>query len=455
MVKKLFVAAAAAGLLAASVTAFAQTRIISKTNNRIQVTPVRVAKVKGVVVNGKIQVKLVGKWIPYTGAGTDAPDQIAFDNFEGDAGGVPTDGLYGEDCGLAGSRWYFGEPWVNTLYYNDMTTTAGGKGKQAEGVNFSWFWYVTGAGSSEECQIAIFTAETFSDSTVPDLVNDNIGLYDGVIYDFGVLDSGAGLGYYYTNVDLTGTGLFHQMPTDGSGGYLGQLLTAGGTAYATAGQPMLWGTKAGNPSQQGPVQWDDGTLGDGTDRSGAFEAGENFDYTFGVCPDPLGASVGFYYAAGAGPVTVTPDSFLVTQGTYLGGGVPELQNDDNQVLNIQQKLAFSAATPNVGVEIGGSGAPATASAMTVDIRATTTGSPINKVLFEVDALNTSNQWVVIRPATPPSGTGEQLYTLNIPNPQNHILTGNKVRIRLRWFDRGTLSAAWRSTVDQVKWTITP
>jgi hypothetical protein len=67
--------------------------------------------------------------------------------------------------------------------------------------------------------MAIFTAEDFDD-TCNGPAADNI--YDGVAYNFGTLSSGC----WYSLICLDGTGLFHQMPTDGSGAYMAVYLSS-------------------------------------------------------------------------------------------------------------------------------------------------------------------------------------------------------------------------------------
>jgi hypothetical protein len=85
------------------------------------------------------------------------------------------------------------------------------------------------------------------------------------------------------------------MPTDGSGAYMAVYLSSldPPTLYPENAQPFLWGTKPNNPSQQGPIQWDDDNPTDGQITA----PDECYDYTFGVCPDPLGASMAFWAAA--------------------------------------------------------------------------------------------------------------------------------------------------------------
>lgn len=268
--------------------------------NPIQVPPVKVAGIKK-NANGFQQTT---PWMEYGQGGTAqtiCQTSFCFDNFEVDGAAVgaqfpfPVDGAANggcdPDCGLGSARWYFGTAYCNMYYTNDMTTVSGCEGAASERLSFAWYWTVGGVGTSEPCLIAVFTAEDFDDTCVgPDATN----YYSGVIYSFGVLPSG---GYYFTDIpDLCDFGLFHQLPLDGSGAYTVILANAfdGQTLFlATCAQPMLWGTK-GCRGSQGAIQWDDDAPIDGVHTA----PGECYDYTYGVCPDPLGGAMLFYGPGG-------------------------------------------------------------------------------------------------------------------------------------------------------------
>lgn len=315
-----------AGLAVCAVTGFATAGEKSVTpqmlDNGIQVTPKRFARVSP-------DFKQTSPWIEVGDGGIAAcPDMpLAFDCFEPDGGmpGYPTDGLYGEDCGEGGSRWYYGETYCNMFATNDMTLAAGFDGAASERAEWGWFWYVTGAGSSEQCYVFIFTAEDFDDTcTGPSSSNG----YSGIVYDYGVLNSGSGAGYYFTDTQaqLCGSGLFHQLPMDGSGAYtmiLANDYNSNTIFLATCGQPMLWGTKAGNPSSQGPIQWDDDSPSDGI-----HDIIECYDYTSGLCPDPLGLMACFYAEGGeTSCFTLAIDNnFAGTPSKFTAsGGLPNKQ----------------------------------------------------------------------------------------------------------------------------------
>jgi hypothetical protein len=260
------------GMLAAVAFAVsANAKELQLLGNGIRVTPVRVAP--ATMVNGKITF---GEWQAYAQPVAGEAGANYFDAFDPDAGGVPED----EDgCGLGSSRWFFGPTYCNGAATNDLVTP--NAGADATGTNFAWHWYCSGSGT-EQCVVAVFTGSEWSACDGFDLPHDGVG------YDFGDLACNPG-GYYYTNVCLDGSGLFHHMPDGGSGWYQVQYLTADGGAPATCSQPMLWGTGAtrcGGPNDDS--QWDDDAPNDGS-----YGATECYSYAFGLCPDPLGAAQSF------------------------------------------------------------------------------------------------------------------------------------------------------------------
>jgi len=119
-----------------------------------------------------------------------------------------------------------------------------------------------------------------------------------VIIDFGILDSGAGLGYYVAGpVDLCDADLAITLPVDGQGAYEGILANGFDTTYiylATCGQFMLWGTDPNRPGTQGPIQWNDDNPSDGE----LTAPDECYDLTWSY-PDSLGAM--FYFTGDFDP----------------------------------------------------------------------------------------------------------------------------------------------------------
>ncbi len=271
--------------------------------------PLQICKVR--LVNG--QIVQVSPWIDYPSLFFPASGfppspcgdggSIAFDNVEFVDGTltIGENSKYGTSCNIGGGRWWFGPDYRNPLWVNDIQQMfPGTEGEQANALVPVWANTNT---QGNTFIMAIFTAEDFDD-TCSGPAADNI--YDGVAYDFGTLGTGA----WYSTICLSSAGLSHQLPTDGSGAYIGIYLSSLEplTLYPEPCQPLLWGTKEGNPSQQGPIQWDDDNPTDGE----LTAPDECYDYTFPndpICPRPLGAMMAFW----AAPPTCVPSNGDVNQ----------------------------------------------------------------------------------------------------------------------------------------------
>ena len=259
---------------------------LERTDRGVRVEPLRVAP--AVYQDGALQ--RTGEWIDYTPPPARSGDTCRdnrvfacygdhdFDGYPDDAGG----------CGLDDSRWFFGSGYCgSTFFTNDMTVAP--DTIISEGVwraDLAWYW--TGdANGSEQCVIAIFLQE--SNANACEL---NSFDYPGWMIDLGELPENPG-SYYLASIDLSVIGRW-TLPQDGSGSYAILYLTDDGTQPATCAQPMLWGSpnNAGGdpdgPGSQGPMQFDD------ANGDGQHDPSECFDYTFGICPDPLGGMAQFW-----------------------------------------------------------------------------------------------------------------------------------------------------------------
>jgi hypothetical protein len=316
----------------------------------MQIEPIRMAPISA---DGKI-----GNWVKYNpNHNNRAAWTMAFDAFEADmAGGwpdsAPADNQYGADCAMGGSRWFFGETYDNSYCSNDMDLANATDGKLAEHVNVAWFWYVGGPGTSEQCYIAVWTSEDAPDGSAP-----FGGGFSGVLYDFGVLNSGSGAGYYYSNIDLTGSGLGHQLPVDGRGGYQIFLANAtsggggpGGLDDCTLGQPMLWGIHGSNPSGQDEFQYDDDNP-----ANDMFDVpAEYYSYLYGVCPDPLCAMMEFDVAgSGSSTEEVCPGSFSIMFGSLVSGAIGDVCASDDAKMVFANGSTFLITQSPITVKFNG------------------------------------------------------------------------------------------------------
>jgi len=215
---------------------------------------------------------------------------LVWDAFEPD----PDDGwpCGGEDCGLPtpGYRWYLGSTYCNLYVTNDMQFDPAFGGRYAERIEIGWLWTVGGSGTHENCALIVEFYDDFDDTcTIGDA---GLGQFlGGMVFYWGILDPPSG--YLWTDVDLRGTDWL-KLPADGKGAFSIWFATYEDAdpdtlLPATCAQPMLWGTGDGEdppddrPGSQGPIQWDDVTEPEWEHQV----PDECYDYTYGICPDPL------------------------------------------------------------------------------------------------------------------------------------------------------------------------
>lgn len=161
----------------------------------------------------------------------------------------------------------------------------------------------------------------------------------------------------------------------------------------------------------------------------------------------------FVGAAGSGSETtrVPPNGLDVQQGTLISGGLAELLDDDDQVLSIQQRAAFSVATPNVGFVVSADAGSQPPTHITLVLKTACTAAPLSNIIQRIEMFNHAfNRWDLVRPDGPPSGVGEQTYEAVVSgNAAEYASGAGQMLARFRWFDRGTISPSWRVNTDQV------
>ncbi len=235
-----------------------------------------------ILVDG--EVMLIGEGAdPPNGTGRVLGDKI-FDCFgDSDSDRFMDDTI----CGLGASRWYFGSAYCNQFISNDMVLHPGTVIQAgAHAADIEWQWTANGSGSPEQCVVGVVTQ--YSD---PDACEPDSGAW-GWVFDFGVL---SGNENYWANLDLL-VGDTWELPADGLGSYVFTYLTDDGNSWATCAHSFLWGASNNEgadphaPGEQGPNQLDDINPPDG----GHTVPDECFDYTYDVCPNPLGAMIQFW-----------------------------------------------------------------------------------------------------------------------------------------------------------------
>lgn len=286
-----------------------------------QVHPTRAASYT--VIDGRIV--LTSEWISLTDPSTrDYLFHAAFDASEPDTtGGILgalTDNSPGcRDMLPAGNRWYLGATYNNPFVSADLETSPRGRGAACEVVTIAWY-ADEGDGNPDidgdglpDGEIMFVAIQTFESMGVATCVDDGTEAFEGVIYQVAPINDGpCDTGFFcYWILEVDGTGLFHQMPADGVGGYQVILATdydpvTGILTIPTGIDPitlvglnvqlMLWGTGDNEPIDDGRAGHDeDGQFDDDNPTDGSHNlAIECYSYLYGVCPDPLAPSVGFW-----------------------------------------------------------------------------------------------------------------------------------------------------------------
>jgi hypothetical protein len=259
------------------------------------------------------------RWVDY-GNRQECTFDLTFDCYEPDVGDDCGFGdaypVGGDDCGIntnecVGSpslRWYFGRSYCNMYSSNDMKFDPAYSGRSAERICIAWQWWVNGPQTGENMALVVETFDGFDETCQFGDPNGFGNWLGGVVAYYGYYNGSAG-GYYYTDLDLCGYD-WVPLPPNGYGSYNLWILTYDDADpnvlyLATCGQPMLWGSGLdeyptqdctdrghgpcpdGESSDQDSIQWDDDTNYDGWHDA----PDECYDYTFGVCPDPLGSMV--------------------------------------------------------------------------------------------------------------------------------------------------------------------
>jgi hypothetical protein len=324
-----------------------------------QATPQRAEpyRVRGVRwVNGKVIPTT--EWIPYKGGqgGVAIPNAYAFDAYEG-VSTVPTD-----DNPPNGNRYLlsyvpgqFDLKAPNRVC--DMVVADGFAGATSEYVDIIFYSKVAGA----EFNYALFTAETIDMECTEPVASD---VYDGVEIGFA-----AAAGFWYSNVDLTGTGLFWQLPMDGSGAYIIEMndgLNGNGDPIPANGQTGLWGTGDDEippdprPGTQDFIEYmDDSTGGVCADTqalnipNGVIEPEcecytLEFDGLPADVPNPLASSLAFGAQGGDvcypdcdGDQVLSIDDFVCFQ-SFFAFGDPYADCDGDNLLSIDDFVCFQS-----------------------------------------------------------------------------------------------------------------
>lgn len=182
---------------------------------------------------------------------------------------------------------------------NDVTVSSEHAGAQTTRVSFAWIWGGDGNGNDAPCIVALSTFEGFRGCDDPD-PSPGDTFIDGVIYDFGSLPPSPF--YQLADIDLSGSGLYHTMPAEGTGAIevlifdsvIPELMLARAAfpVYSSTGDDDEPPTQ--RPGTQGPFEFDDDNPTDGV-----FDViDECYDLSSPSPPYEIGPAIIFYVKSG-------------------------------------------------------------------------------------------------------------------------------------------------------------
>lgn len=144
-----------------------------------------------------------------------------------------------------------------------------------------------------------------------------------------------------------------------------------------------------------------------------------------------------------------PTGYQVLEGTYFGGGVPELQSSDNQKLRVINDEFDSSAT----IDFTGTSSVLVAEYLQFTLEANATrpdlGITISYYSYQ------TNSFAVI--AQRVSSLLDQTYVIDSPPMPGRFVNSSsgEVRARVRWIPFSDVDAAdgWGEAVDKVRWRV--
>ena len=467
---------AMSAVVSTSVVAFAQ-KTPHLAPPGMKAVPKYAQKILGMTQVGNQIHPILGPKIPYKHyeVGIARSVSMAFDNFEYDPAQVATDLVPGENAAYGascqpgvprGARWWFGQSYVDGGKYNDMTLAAGSAG--AVGKRFGTGWtYPVGTVLVDAC-LVIGSCENFS-TTDPGNWATNTGSrgdLDSWLITYGAVTMPAG--WFSTDLDTTdfGGAVTWGLPVDGSGGYYvvpGDFDSGTNTITIGNGQVMLWGTKAGNPSQQIDLQFDDDNADAAWDPTLELYS---YDYTSAgtVCPPILGILGTFLYDA---PAVITPTAYNVLLGSTAAGTVADVQSINGDTTNANKlklckALVPTLTSPKVRVDFDFTSPYLAATAVSMSVNANmTNGGSFAIRGFVADrtgggfVYGAANQAIADTPILL-NGNNGQNFSGNSPQPTLNIHTDGTMRARIEIQQTGLSPVAVPCVaIDYVALTVTP
>lgn len=153
------------------------------------------------------------------------------------------------------------------------------------------------------------------------------------------------------------------------------------------------------------------------------------------------------------PRRIVPTSFTVNTGALMSGNLNSLAFSDNDYVRIREAPPLALGLPSARVTIEGISPLQNPSKLTARVEVATSAVPATSVTFRAEMFNmVSNMWELVDSRASTSADNMVVITPT-GDPTRFVQSGTgAVRIRLSWFDPGTLFAfGWNSRIDMVIW----
>lgn len=151
------------------------------------------------------------------------------------------------------------------------------------------------------------------------------------------------------------------------------------------------------------------------------------------------------------PVTVNPDSFAITRGTHLSGGLSDLFNSDDLRVVAREAPPFTVQDPGVQLTITGVAPSQSLSSLQISVEAASSGLPTTSMRQRIEAFDyQANAWVIVDERQP--STGDQVVTVTLTNPNRFVQAATrKMSARVSYFDTGVIAPGWEGRYDRTVW----
>lgn len=172
--------------------------------------------------------------------------------------------------------------------------------------------------------------------------------------------------------------------------------------------------------------------------STSFLGPGNWDFSMGVDTQTL--------------VRVGPTSFSMLRGIVLSGGLPELQNSDDQRLVMRPGIVFSTSEPPVQVVLESSAPAGTVSELHFLLEASTNQASLSQKIELWNFTTSAYETLDTRAATTMDSTTEVSIAAN---PTRFIEAGTgAMRAKVGYIATGPIfSYPWQARIDQAAWAI--